>query len=67
MLKAGGLLDQPAGDWFSIQWAGWVWSVLRAMNAEGFKEETLNANDLKLYEQIRAITNAKPWLKVIDD
>lgn len=29
MLVAGGLLDQPAQQWFAVQFAGWLWQLLK--------------------------------------
>ena len=29
MLVTGGLLDQPAHLWFAVQFAGWLWDLLR--------------------------------------
>mgnify|MGYP000679762660 CR=1 FL=1 len=28
MLVAGGLLDQPAHQWFAVQYAGWLYQLL---------------------------------------
>lgn len=56
MLTAGGLLDQPAGLWFAVQYAGSVKAMLERISEQGFRFDSLSASDRNLYD---AITKAR--------
>lgn len=45
MLVAGGLLDQPATMWFSVQFAGWLAALLEKQSNENTKPDQFNETE----------------------
>lgn len=45
MLVAGGLLDQPAHLWFAVQFAGWLYELLRKQADKTTKPEQFTESE----------------------
>lgn len=52
MLVAGGLLDQPAGEWLAQNYAGAVWDMLERSQQKSFSLADLKPSEAALNKQI---------------
>lgn len=57
MLVSGGLLDQPVGEWYAMQRAGYIYDLLdrHSKVTDWVNDASMSADDIKMIEELKKL------------